>query len=135
MAQSWSNLADQAANRSDMVYEPPTPPQVERGGGYLIFLICFKVSPQPTDHEWIIIMRRMGWAVFALVAIALAGYVLNRGIYIGYTLTSYRAGERAYFLKKCRYLNLNGTDEVPVGGSTHNPSAETDSCPPLKNPR
>jgi hypothetical protein len=29
MAQSWSNLADQAAKngRSDMVYEPPTPPQ------------------------------------------------------------------------------------------------------------
>jgi hypothetical protein len=83
----------------------------------------------------IIIMRRMGWAVFALVAIALAGYVLNRGIYIGYTLTSYRVGNRAYFLKKCRYLHLKGIDEVSVASSTHNPPAETDSdfCPPLKN--
>jgi len=83
----------------------------------------------------IMIMRRLGWAFFALVIIVLAGYVLNRGIYIGYTMRSYRVGDRTFFLKNCRYLHLNGTDEVSVAGSTNNPPAETDSdfCPPLKN--
>jgi hypothetical protein len=74
----------------------------------------------------------MGWAFFALVIIVLAGYVLNRGIYIGgYTINSYRVGDHTFLLKKCCYLHLNGTDEVSVAGSTHNPPAETDSdfCP------
>ncbi len=77
-------------------------------------------------------MRRLGWAFFALVVIVLAGYVLNRGIYIGYTMTSYRVGDRTFSLKNC----LNGTDEVSVAGSfTGNTPAETESdfCPPLKN--
>jgi hypothetical protein len=81
-------------------------------------------------------MRRMGWAVFGLVVIALAGYVLNRGIYIGYTLTSYRVGDRTFFLRKCRYLRLNGTDEVSVASSlTSSPPTEIESdlCPLLKN--
>jgi hypothetical protein len=82
----------------------------------------------------IIIMRRMGWAVFVLAVIALAGYVLNRGIYIGYTLTSYRVGDSIFFLKKCRYLHLNGADEVSVAGSfARNPPAENVFCPALKN--
>jgi hypothetical protein len=46
--------------------------------------------------------------------------VLNRGIYIDYTTTSYRVGDRTFFRKNCRYLHLNGTDEVSVAGSTHN---------------
>jgi hypothetical protein len=62
-------------------------------------------------------MRRLGWAFFALVVIVPAGYVLNRGVYIGYTMTSYRVGDRTFFLKNCRYLHLNGTDEVSVAGS------------------
>jgi hypothetical protein len=78
-------------------------------------------------------MRRLGWAFFALIVIVLAGYVLNRGIYIGYTMTSYRVGDRTFSLKNCRYLHLNGTDEVSVAGSfTCNTPAETE-CPPLKN--
>jgi hypothetical protein len=79
------------------------------------------------------IMRRLGWAFFALIVIVLAGYVLNRGTYIGYTMTSYRVGDRTFSLKNCRYLHLNGTDEVSVAGSfTGNTPAETE-CPPLKN--
>ena len=79
-------------------------------------------------------MRRLGWAFFTLVVIVLAGYVLNRGIYIGRTMTSYRVGDRTFFLKNCRYLHLNGTDEVSVAGSfTRNSPAESDFCPPLKN--
>ncbi len=78
-------------------------------------------------------MRRLGWVFFALVVIVLAGYVLNRGIYIGYTITSYRVGDRTFFLKNCRYLHLNGTDEVSVAGSfIGNTPVETE-CPPLKN--
>jgi hypothetical protein len=78
-------------------------------------------------------MRRLGWAFFALVVVILAGYVLNRGIYIGDTITSYRVGDRTFFLKHCRYLHLNGTDEVSVAGSfPRNPPAETE-CPLLKN--
>jgi len=82
------------------------------------------------------IMRRLGWAFFALVVIVLTGYMLNRGIYIGHTMTAYRVGDRTFFLKHCRYLHLNGTDEVSVAGSfTRNTAAETESdfCPPLKN--
>jgi hypothetical protein len=79
------------------------------------------------------IMRGWGWAFFALVVVILAGYVLNRGIYIGYTMTSYRVGDRTFSLKHCRYLHLNGTDEVSVPGSlTRNTPAETE-CPTLKN--
>jgi hypothetical protein len=72
-------------------------------------------------------MRWWGWVFFALVVVVLAGYVLKRGIYIGYTMTSYRVG------KHCRYLHLDGTDEVSVAGSfTRNTPTETE-CPPLKN--
>jgi len=77
-------------------------------------------------------MRRLGWAFFALVVILLAGYVLNRGIYIGNTMTSYRIGDRTYFLKHCRYLHLKGADEVSVANSlTRNTPAETE-CPRSK---
>ena len=77
-------------------------------------------------------MRRLGWAFFAFIVVVLAGYVLNRGIYIGYTMTSYRVGDRTFSLKNCRYLHLNGTDEVSVAGSfTGNTPAETE-CPPAQ---
>ena len=81
------------------------------------------------------IMRRLGWAFFALVVIVLAGYVLNRGIYIGYTMTSYRVGDRTFSLKNCRYLHLNGTDEVSVAGSSTRNTPDETECPPLKNSR
>jgi hypothetical protein len=72
-------------------------------------------------------MRRLGWAFFALVVIVPAGYVLNRGVYTGYTMTSYRVGDRTFFLKNCRYLHLNDADEVSVAGSfTRSTPAETE---------
>jgi hypothetical protein len=82
------------------------------------------------------IFRSLGWAFFTLIIIVLTGYVLNRGIYIGYTMTSYRVGDRTFFLRKCRYLHLNGTDEVSVASSfTRNPPTEIESalCPLLKS--
>ena len=79
-------------------------------------------------------MRRMGWTILVFVAIAFTGYVLSRGIYIGHSLTSYRVGDRTFFLKKCRYLHLNGTDEISfTGSSPRNPLTETDFCPRLQN--
>ena len=79
-------------------------------------------------------MKGLGWAFLALVAIALAGYALNRGIYIGYSMMSYKVGDRTFFRKNCRNLRLNGTDEVSLGGSTENlpTGADSDFCPPLK---
>ena len=59
-------------------------------------------------------MRGWGWAFFALVVVVLVGYVLNRGIYIGYTMTSYRVGDRTFFLKNCRYLHLSGHMKYPL---------------------
>jgi hypothetical protein len=78
----------------------------------------------------------MGVGEGAGLAFVLAGYVLNRGIYIGYTMTSYRVGDRTFFIKNCRYLHLSGKDEVSVASSfTRNPPTEIESdlCPLLKN--
>jgi hypothetical protein len=46
--------------------------------------------------------------------------------YLHRTITSYRVGDRTFSLKHCRYLHLNGADEVSIAGSFT-------CCPPLKN--
>jgi hypothetical protein len=58
----------------------------------------------------------VGWAFFGLAVLALTGYVLNRGIYIGSDTTAEReeiisgVSKRVY-KKYCRYLHFAGVRE------------------------
>lgn len=53
----------------------------------------------------------VGWAFFGLVIILVAGYLLNRGLYVGSSTTvdgTFDDGSPEY-RKICAYLYLNGT--------------------------
>ena len=58
---------------------------------------------------------RIGWAFFALAVVALLGYGLNRGVYVGSRIVQGQMGQAPYatptFGKQCRYLFISGVHE------------------------
>jgi hypothetical protein len=52
----------------------------------------------------------VGWAFFGLAVLVVAGYVLNRGLYIGSTIE--RGTDGTLWFKTCHYLYLNGVRDV-----------------------
>jgi len=82
-------------------------------------------------------MKRAKLGLLGLVVIVLAGYLLNRGLYVGSTIdVSMRQGEGKFlYAKSCRYLYLTGVRDI--GSSTESPSregAESTPCAALGNP-
>jgi len=72
----------------------------------------------------------LGWLVFALAAIVLAGYVLNRGLYVGSVIdVSAREGPgNLLYSKGCRYLHFDGVHGT-IGVETRSrDQAEQASC-------
>jgi hypothetical protein len=73
----------------------------------------------------------LGWLILGLAVIVVAGYLLNRGLYIGSSIdVSMRQGEGKFlYSKNCRYLYLTGTRDI-AGGSEQpsRESAEATSC-------
>jgi hypothetical protein len=61
-----------------------------------------------------------GWALVALAIIALIGYGLSRGVYIGSTIdVSTRQGEGKFlYSKSCRYLFLDGVHDIAGSAET-----------------
>jgi hypothetical protein len=71
------------------------------------------------------------WPILGLAVIVLAGYLLNRGLYIGSTIdVSMRQGEgKPLYSKSCRYLNLDGVHAITKGlESPSREGAESTSC-------
>lgn len=75
------------------------------------------------------------WAFFGLAVVLLFGYLLNRGIYIGATVTPYyRDGKLSHYYKHCKYLYFNGVREVWTGPNSESlEETEKSFCPPLEN--
>jgi hypothetical protein len=81
-------------------------------------------------------MKHAKLGVLGLAVIVLAGYLLNRGLYVGSTIdVSMRQGEGKFlYAKSCRYLYLTGMRDI--GNSSESPSregAEATPCAPLGN--
>jgi hypothetical protein len=77
----------------------------------------------------------VGWAFFGSAVVALIGYVLNRGLYIGSTMEVTQLSERfpvPYYKKYCRYLYLNGVDLAFANSDTDREKAENAFCSPLR---
>jgi len=81
-------------------------------------------------------LSSLWWPLLGLVAIILAGFLLNRGLYIGSTIdVSMRQGEGKFlYAKNCRYLYLTGVRDVAGGSETPSrETAESTSCALLGN--
>lgn len=76
---------------------------------------------------------RMAWAFFALAVIALLGYSLNRGIYVGSRIIQGQMGQSPYatptFGKQCRYLFPSGIHQTrKEPGWFNRDGADNDFC-------
>jgi hypothetical protein len=73
----------------------------------------------------------LGWSLLALAIIVVAGFLLDRGLYIGSTIdVSMRQGEGKFlYSKNCRYLYFSGVRDITGGSeSPSRESAESASC-------
>jgi hypothetical protein len=76
-------------------------------------------------------LSSLGWAILGLAIVVVAGYLLDRGLYIGSTIdVSMRQGEGKFlYSKNCRYLYFTGVRDVTGGSeSPSRESAESASC-------
>jgi hypothetical protein len=81
-------------------------------------------------------LSSLGWPLLALAVIVVAGYLLNRGLYIGSTIdVSMRQGEGKFlYSKNCRYLYFAGVRDIAGGSETPSrEGAESTSCALLAN--
>jgi len=79
-------------------------------------------------------LAKLRWPVLGLIVIAVCGYVLTRGLYIGSTIdVSMRQGEGKFlYSKSCRYLYLTGVRDIGSGAeSPSRQDAEAAPCTPL----
>src|ERR1700733_442771 len=76
-------------------------------------------------------LSSLGWPFLGLAVIVLAGYSLNRGVYVGSSIdVSMREGEGKFlYSKSCHYLYLNGVRDISTGSETPSrENAEAISC-------
>jgi hypothetical protein len=81
-------------------------------------------------------LRSADWAFAGVAVIALAGYSLNRGLHVGSTIEAARLSDQypvPFYKKHCRYLYLNGVQQVWTSSKPTREEAEKSSCAPLKN--
>lgn len=79
---------------------------------------------------------KLGWAFFALIIVALIGYLLTRGTFIGTTVTTERLSDgQVYYARRCRYLYASGVRLTLSGGdSTAFEEAKVAGYCPLLSP-
>jgi hypothetical protein len=81
-------------------------------------------------------LRSTVWAFAGGAVIVLAGYSLNRGVYVGSAIEAARLSDQypvPFYKKHCRYLYLNGVQQVWTSSKSTREEAEKSSCAPLKN--
>ena len=76
--------------------------------------------------------KRQRWAFFCLLLIALLGYALTRGFYVGSEVQFKNAG---YYVGYCKYLYLSGITlkSYGVGDIRDQASLANGYCPLLSN--
>ena len=75
----------------------------------------------------------VGWAFFGLAVLVLAGYVLNRGIFIGSDVRQstfkYRDGSsEQQYVKHCRYLHFTGIEDDAFWAKDSYERADSELC-------
>ena len=81
-------------------------------------------------------LQTAGWALLGLAVVALAGYGLNRGIYVGSRIETARLSDEypvPFYKKHCRYLFFTGIEQVWTASESTREEAENTSCAPLKS--
>ncbi len=81
-------------------------------------------------------LQSAGWAFAAMAIVALVGYSLNRGVYVGSTIETARLSNDypvPFFKKRCQYLFLNGVQQVWTASESTREDAEKSSCAMLKS--
>lgn len=77
-----------------------------------------------------------GWVIFGLVVLALVGYGLNRGVYVGSKIETARLSDEypvPFYKKHCRYLFFTGIQQVWTSSESTREEAEHSSCASLKS--
>ena len=80
-------------------------------------------------------LRKLGWAVLVLAAIAAAGYALNRGILVGSKIETARLSDDypvPFYKKHCRYLFFTGVKQEWTSSESTREEAEAIPCKTLK---
>jgi hypothetical protein len=80
-------------------------------------------------------MRTAGWALSGLAVIVLAGYGLNRGVYVGSKIETAKLSDDypvPFYKKHCRYLFFTGVQQVWTSSESTREEAENISCATLK---
>jgi hypothetical protein len=75
------------------------------------------------------------WPIVGLVVIALAAYVLNKGVYVGsvFNVSAREGPDKLLYSKSCRYLHFDGVHGT-FGVETHSrEDAESKSCAALES--
>jgi hypothetical protein len=81
-------------------------------------------------------LSSLGWAFLGLAVVASAGYLLNRGLYVGSAIdVSMREGEGKFlYSRSCHYLHFDGVHDVTSGAeSPTRERIEGTSCALLGN--
>jgi hypothetical protein len=81
-------------------------------------------------------MRTAGWALSGLAVIVLAGYGLNRGVYVGSKIETAKLSDDypvPFYKKHCRYLFFTGVQQVWTSSESTREEAENISCATLKH--
>lgn len=79
-------------------------------------------------------IARIGSLLAGLAVLGLAGYALNRGIFVGSDVRRGAPAQQdgkgsvALYWKHCRYLHITGVKENQVGGDDSREEAEGQLC-------
>ena len=73
----------------------------------------------------------IGRALLGLLGVALIGYVLSRGVYVGSAIMLDEASGLLVYEKRCLYLYPNGVHQVRISAGLDEEDAQRTSCPPF----
>jgi hypothetical protein len=80
-------------------------------------------------------LRTAGWVVLGVAVVALAGYGLNRGVYVGSKIETAKLSDDypvPFYKKHCRYLFFTGVQQVWTSSESTREEAENIACATLK---
>ncbi|HEU5445337.1 MAG TPA: hypothetical protein VFU70_07195 [Pseudolabrys sp.] len=79
--------------------------------------------------HWSAVSRAVLW----LAGIVLAGYLLNRGVYVGSVTMLNTASGLLVYEKQCHYFSLYGVRDIHINASLDEKSTQRTFCPLLGN--
>jgi hypothetical protein len=76
------------------------------------------------------------WVLLGLALVMLAGYALNRGVFVGSRIETAKLSDDypvPFYKKHCHYLFFTGVQQVWTSSESTREEAEKSSCAPLKS--